>query len=81
MIFQVTKGTTVPLSVNNINFDHLRYEAQDTHNVAFLWSVSQFSQWVYSFNKIKCPKIKLHTDALESSWGPPIGESPEMCVL
>ncbi len=33
MVFQVDKATTFPLSVNKIDFDHLRYEPQDTHKV------------------------------------------------
>ncbi len=37
--------------------------------------VSQISDWVYSFNHIKCPNIRLHTDALEASCASPIGES------
>ncbi len=87
--------TTFPLSVNKIKLDHLRYEPHDTYKVrkniklnvfktlkwvTFLLCVSQFAEWVYFFNQIKCPKFKLHTDALESSKGPPIGGSPKIYV-
>ena len=91
MIFQMAKVTISPPSVNKINFDHLLYESEDTHEIlkniklktfktekwiTFLFFVSQFSEWVYSVNKNKCPKFRFHTDALKSSRGPPIGWSP-----
>ncbi len=33
MIIQVAKVITFPLSINKINFDHLKYEPQDNHKV------------------------------------------------
>ncbi len=65
MIVWVAKVTTFPLSVNKINLDHLIHEPSDMHKVftiiklktfktdkwvQFMLSVSQISDWVYSFN-------------------------------
>ncbi len=48
MIFQVDKVTSVPLSLNEINFDHLRYEPQDTHKVCKYIKLNIFKneKWV-----------------------------------